>query len=226
VTQPKARDHHGAGTMISRINRARWLAGPVILLIWVLWPGCDGFFIEPVLTGITVGPSTTIQMGNSIQMSAVGSYNDGSQQNLSNVLWSTSTPNVATISGSGLVIGVEPGQTTITGAKETVNGTATVSVTLAGLTAIRVTTQDGLTNIAFGESEQFIATGTANGEQVNITDSVTWSTSPSSISSVTIASTTGLLVTISGPTTPVQFQVIATDPTSGISGTMAFTVHP
>lgn len=99
-------------------------------------------------------------------------------------------------------------------------------MTLADLTSILATTQDGLTNIAYGESEQFIAIGTANGEQVNITDSVTWSASPSLISNVTVASTTGLRVTISGPTTPVQFQVIATDPRTGISGTMVLTIHP
>jgi len=202
-----------------------WLTEVTIILMCTVGSGCEGFFIEPVLTSVTVGPSMTVQTGGTVQMSAVGIYNDGSQLKLSNVYWSSSSPNIASITGSGLVTGREPGQTTITGAKETVTGTATITVTISGLTSIRVTNQDGVTSIDYGQSEQFIATGTANGEQIDITDSVTWSTSPSSISGVTI-SITGLLVTISGAATPVQFQVVATDPTTGISGRMNFIVHP
>jgi trimeric autotransporter adhesin len=206
-------------------NAKHWLAEATIILLCTLGSGCEGFFIEPVLTGVTVGPAVTVQTGGTVQMSAVGTYNDGSQLKLSNVYWSSSSPNIASISGSGLVTGREPGQATITGAKETVTGTATITVTISGLTSIQVTNQDGVTNIAYGQSEQFIATGTANGQQIDITDSVTWSTSPSSISGVTI-SNTGLLVTISGATTPSQFQVVATDPTTGISGKINFIVHP
>jgi len=190
-------------------------------------PGCEGFFVDPILTGITVGPATTIQTGATIQMSVVGTYNDGSQAKVSsNVYWSSSAPNVATINKSGTVPGIGPGQTTITAACETVTGTATVTVSVGGLTSIRVTNQDNVTSIVYGNPEQFIATGTANGEQINITDSVTWSTSPSSISNVSIASNTGLLITTSGPLTPVQFQVVATDPVTGISSFMNFTVRP
>jgi Bacterial Ig-like domain (group 2) len=202
------------------------MAALTVVLLVMIGPGCEGFFVDPVLTGLTVGPSATVQTGGSIQMSAVGTYNDGSQKTLSGVYWSSNPPTVATVSASGLVTGVEPGQTTITGAKETASGTATVTVTVGGLSSIRITTQDGLTNIAYGESEQFIATGTANGEQIDITDSVTWSTSPSSISGVSIAPSTGLLTTTSGPSTAAQFQVVATDPTTGITGQMTFIVHP
>lgn len=198
----------------------------IIALAFITGPGCNGFFIEPVLTGITVGPSATIQTGNTVQMAAVGTYSDGSQQKLSNCYWSSATPTVATVNSSGLVTGVEPGQATITGAKDTASGTATITVTIGGLTSIRVTSQDGVTSIAYGQSEQFVATGTANGEQIDITNSVTWSTSPASVQNVSIASTTGLLVSQSGPVTPTQFQVVATDPTTGIAGQMTFTVHP
>ena len=203
---------------------------PVLLLLagllLGLGPGCEGFFVDPVLTGITVGPATTIQTGSTIQMAAVGTFNDGSQKTLSNVLWSSGTPSVATISGSGLANGVGPGQTTITGASGTVTGTATLTVTIGGLSAIAVSNQDSVTSITYGTSEQFIATGTANGRQFNITNSVTWSTLPGSIPNVNIASSTGLLTTTSGPTVPVQFQVVATDPTTNISNSMVFSVRP
>jgi len=217
-----------------RINRemasseqTRWMVATVpLLLTLALALGCDGFFVDPVLTGITVGPAVTIQTGKTVQMSAVGTYDDGSQKTLSsNVFWSTGADSIATISKSGMVTGVGPGQATITGASGTVVGSATVTVTLGSLTSIKVTSQDGLSNITYGSSEQFVATGTANGEQIDITDSVTWSTNPSP-PSVSINPSSGLLTTTSGPATAVQLEVIATDPTTGISDAINFTVSP
>ena len=144
----------------------------------------------------------------------------------SNTFWSSGTPSVATISQSGLVTGVGPGQSVITAASETVSGSATMTVIVGGLTSIQVTSQDGFTNITYGSSEQFVATGTANGEHIDITDSVTWSTNPRSIPNVSIDSSRGLLTTTSGGTAIVQFEVIATDPTTGISDGINFTVRP
>jgi hypothetical protein len=209
-------------------EQKRWIATIfLILLTLALTLGCNGFFVDPVLTGIAVGPAVTIQTGNTVQMKAVGTFNDGSQKTLSSdVFWSTGANSVASVSKSGLVTGVGPGQATITGASGTVVGSATITVTIGGLTSIQVTSQDGLNNISYGSSEQFVATGTANGQQINITDSVTWSTNPSRVPSVSIDSTSGLLTTTSGPTTAIQFEVIATDPTTGISDSINFTVNP
>ncbi len=208
-------------------EQKRWIAATLpILLTLALALGCNGFFVDPVLTGIAVGPAVTIQTGNTVQMSAVGTYDDGSHKTLSsNVFWSTGADSVATVSKSGMVTGVGPGQATITGASGTVVGSATITVTIGGLTSIQVTSQDGLSNITYGSSEQFVATGTANGQQIDITDSVTWSTNPSP-PSVSIDPRSGLLTTTSGPATAVQFEVIATDPTTGISDSINFTVSP
>jgi trimeric autotransporter adhesin len=208
-------------------EQKRWIAAIFpILLILALALGCDGFFVDPVLTGIAVGPGATIQTGSTVQMNAVGTYDDGSHKTLSSdVFWSTGASSVATISKSGLVNGVGPGQATITGASGTVVGSATITVTIGGLTSIKVTSQDGLSNITYGSSEQFVATGTANGQQIDITDSVTWSTNPSP-PSVSIDPRSGLLTTTSGPATAVLFEVIATDPTTGISDSINFTVSP
>lgn len=199
----------------------------IILIVSVLGPGCEGFFVQPVLTGISIGPAATIQTGTTIQMSAVGTFNDGSQKKLtSNIFWSSATPSIASVSPSGLVSGVGPGQATITGSSETVVGSATVTVSPGNLTSIQVTTQDGLNDISYGSSEQFVATGTTDGKQIDVTSSVTWSTNPSRIPSVSIETSSGLLTTTSGPNTIAQFDVIATDPITGISNQITFTVHP
>lgn len=204
----------------------RIAAASVTLLIFGMGLGCDGFFVDPVLTGLTVGPATTIQTGGTLQMSVVGTYDDGSQKKVTkNVFWSSAAPAIASVDTNGKVTGGQPGQSVITAAVETVTGSATVTVTIAGLTSIQVTSQDGFSSISYGSSEQFVATGTANGQKVNVTNSVTWSTNPQTIPNVSIDSKTGLLTTTSGLTNLVQFQVIATDPTTGIAGTMNFAVH-
>ncbi len=197
-----------------------------ILLIVGIAVGCEGFFVDPILTGVTVGPATTIQTGNTLQMTALGTYNDGSQKKMSkNLYWSSASPTVATVNETGLVTGVGPGQSVVGCAAETVTGSATVTVIIGNLTSIKVTSQDGFTSITYGSSEQFVATGTANGQQIVITDSVNWSTNPAVIPNVSIDTKTGLLTTTSGLTNLVQFDVIATDPTTGIAGTMNFAVH-
>jgi hypothetical protein len=198
----------------------------IVLLTIGVALGCDGFFVDPMLTGIAVGPAATVQTGITIQMTALGTYNDGSQKKLSShVFWSSATPRVATIDGSGVVTGIAPGQTVVSAASETVTGSATVTVIIGSLTSLQVTSQDGFNSIVYGSSEQFVATGTANGQQFDLTNSVTWSTNPQAIPNVSIDPKSGLLTTTSGLTPLVQFDVIATDPTSGILGSMKFTVH-
>jgi len=87
---------------------------------------------------------------------------------------------------------------------------------------MKVTTADRLTRIPYGSTEQ---SGTANGQPIDITNSVHWSTSPQNINDVSIAPDSGLLTTTSGPTTIAQFALVAIDPTTGISGQINFIVH-
>jgi trimeric autotransporter adhesin len=203
------------------------LAGAIAgLLLFAAGVGCNGFFVNPTLTGLTVGPTTSIQTGQTVQMTAVGTYSDGSTNTVNNVYWSSSDTGTASVSGSGLVTGVSSGQATITGSSGTVSGTGTITVTIANLTSIKVTTDPaGLTSVVQGNSVQFVATGISNGQPVDITDSVTWNLNPTptgcSISS------TGTLTTTSGSvTSATQFQVSAQDPTTGITGTLNFTLNP
>ncbi len=188
---------------------------------------CTGFFQTPAMTTLLVSPPATIHTGSTVQMWAMGMYNDGSQKDLSKqVSWKSETPAVATINSTGLVTGLGTGKSAITASMNGISGRATITVTIGDLTAIQVTPQDGLTAIAYGSGEQFVATGTANGMSVDITNSVTWSTDPASIPNVSIDSHTGRLITTLGPTTTVLFDVIATDVPSGISNRLGFTVHP
>lgn len=212
----------GLPTMPSK-RKLQIFAITTTVLLLLAGVGCTGFFVNPTLTGITVGPTATIQQSKTVQMSATGTYDDGTTKTLTKGLfWSSDTQSVATVNGTtGLVTGVSPGTAIITGASGSVSGTATITVTIANLTAIVVTPTNQ--SITSGDSETFIATGTANGQQVVITDSVTWSFSPSTAAGVSI-DTSGNLTTTSGDADG-TITVTATDPTTGISGSTNLTIH-
>jgi trimeric autotransporter adhesin len=156
-----------------KLRIAGALAG---LLLAAFAAGCNGFFINPTLTSIAVGPTATIQQNGTVQMSAVGTYNDGSTQSLNNVFWSSSDTGVATISKSGLVTGVSPGNSTITGASGTVSGTATVTVALSNVTGITISPTTAQAPV--GGSHNFTATATiSGGSPVDVSSTATWSIS-------------------------------------------------
>lgn len=210
--------------MSMKLQKLRLLAAFAALFTLTVAVGCHGFFVSPTLTGITVGPTTTVLQGRTVQMSATGTYDDGSTKTLSSgVFWASETESVATISASGKVTAVSAGQTTITGSSGTVDGTATITVSPANLTAITVTPANQ--TITVGSSKSFIATGTANGQQIVITDAVDWTTVPATITGVSIDPNTGVLTTQTGATTG-TIQVVATDPISNISGQTNLTINP
>src|SRR6478736_4467708 len=81
---------------------------------------CDGFFVDPVLTSVQVGPAgVTLLVGASQQYQATGTYNDGSVKSLSSIVWSSSPNTSATISTTGLVKGIAAGAVTITASSGT-----------------------------------------------------------------------------------------------------------
>jgi len=107
---------------------------------------------------------------------AIGSYNDGSQNKLSSkVFWNSATPSVASVASSGVVTRVGPGQSVIRASVEKVTGSATITVVVGNLTAIQghISERVQQHHVWHGSTEQFVATGTANGQQIDLTNSVT-----------------------------------------------------
>lgn len=163
--------------MLSR-NRKLQIVGTFgILVLFASLVGCSSFFVDPVLTSVTVGPTATINQGGTVQMSAVGAFNDGTTQALSHVSWSSDTQSVATVNSSGLVTGVSPGSATITGASGTVSGTATITVALQNVTGITITPTSRSIR-AGGGTGTFTAKATiAGGSPVDVSATATWSIS-------------------------------------------------
>ena len=183
---------------------------------------CTGFFVNPTLTGVQVGPTASIQQSKTIQESATGTYDDGTTKTLSSgsgVVWSIADSeggsSVATISDTGLVTGTSPGQATVTGAVGTLSGTSTITVTLSNLTSIQITPKTA--TITSGQTQQYAAM--ANGGTTVITNSVLWTLNAGSVTGVSIDQVAGVVSTTSGDGGTVTIQ--ASDQTTGLLSNVA-----
>jgi hypothetical protein len=163
--------------MLTRKKKLQVIAGIAALLLFAVGIGCSGFFVDPVLTSITVGPTATINEGGTVQESAVGSYNDGSTKSLTNVQWSSDTESVATINSAGLVTGVSPGTSTITGASGTVSGTATITVAIQNVTGITVSPTSRSIAANGGTGTFTASANVSGGSPVDVTATATWTAS-------------------------------------------------
>jgi uncharacterized protein YjdB len=154
--------------------------------------GCHGFFVNPTLTTITVNPqSPSIQQGSTLQLTATGTYDDGSVKTLSqNLFWSSSDLSVATISTTGQLMAVDSGTATITANSANITGTTTATVILP-LSNIVVTPSTN--SIGPTDTLQLTATGTlTSGGTVDITSSAQWTSSNPSVASVNAGFVTAL----------------------------------
>jgi uncharacterized protein YjdB len=182
---------------------------------------CTGFFQNPTLTSLTVGPVLNVNQGATGQLSVTGSYSDGSTKSLSTgIVWSSSDDTIATVSASGLVTGVAVGSATITAADGTVTGTTSVTVTLTNVTAISITptTADANANGGFATFQAF-ATVSGSSTPVDVTATTTWTvTSTTSGSTADFSVTQGtdpVTVTVQSTATVGEVATISASYTSG-----------
>jgi hypothetical protein len=151
---------------------------------------CKGFFVKPTLTALAVGPvSPTIftgSVGNTVQMFAVGTFNDGSSSSTP-VTWSISGTGssgqpIATITPSGLVTAQDVGTGTVTASSNvlpSITGTQPIAVSIACTTAPIISPTSG-TLTANVPSISF--TASCGGQP--ITSVATWFSSNTAIATV------------------------------------------
>ena len=209
--------------MPSTKRKLQLLAGFAVLLSFAAaGVGCSGFFQDPVLTGLTVGPqSPNIQQGTTLQMSATGTYDDGSHKTLtSSVFWSSSDTAVAPITSGGSVTGASSGTATITASSGAASGTSTVTVSLMNVTGI--TLQPPSLTITRGSSSTIMALATVSGMSVDVTATTTWSVTDSTGAVAQNISITNqqspATVTVASGATPGSYTINAV-----YSGTTQFT---
>jgi hypothetical protein len=136
---------------------------------------CNGFFVDPVLTSISIGPTDqNVQQGDTLQMSARGTYDDGSTKSITgSVLWSSDDQDVATITKGGLVEAKTSGVANISATLDTISDSTNVNVVLTGVTAIKISPDKQ--TVDKGVQTTFTCAATVTGSSdVDITTTVTW----------------------------------------------------
>jgi len=185
--------------MSSTKSKLRLMGGFAALATLALAISCRGFFVKPTLTALAVGPvSPTIFIGNvdnTVQMFAVGTFNDGSNSSTP-VTWSvsgtaTNGQSVATISAGGMVTAQNVGSGTVTASSNvlpSITGTQPITVSIACTTApiISPTTGTVTANVP-----TIFFTASCNGGQ-DITAVATWFSSNTAIATVSAGAVTAV----------------------------------
>jgi len=211
--------------MFMRQNRGiQFFSGLVVAFVLIPGTGCTGFFVNPTLSTLTVGPQTpSIQQGSTLQMTATGTYNDGSIKTLTNsAFWSTSDSTIASVGTTGLVTGVAPGTATITAESGTTVGSTSITIQLGNITSIAVTPTNSTMNQ--GSTQQFTAKATTSGGTTeDITSSATWASSNTNAGTI---DSNGLFTAAPSVTSPQTTIITATSGniSSPSSGPTAATV--
>ena len=158
-------------------KKSRLIGAVAVFLSLALAVSCRGFFVNPTLTGVSVGPQATLQIGQSIQMTATGTYSDGNQKQLnSGVVWSSSDPNAVSITSGGLATGNVIGSATITGSAGSCSactGTNTVTVVLTSVSSVQVSPSSQSVTPG-GNPVFFHAVADGKTDITNPADTTTW----------------------------------------------------
>jgi trimeric autotransporter adhesin len=148
----------------------------------------------PSVASVTVTPSsTTLATGGTATLTATVKQSDGTVLTGRTVTWSSSAPNVATVSNSGVVTAVAPGNATITATSEGKSGTASVTVSAPSVASVSVNPAALTLTNNHPKTLTAKVLDAANHEITGRT--ITWTSSDSSLVSVTKADATTATVT-------------------------------
>lgn len=146
----------------------------------------------PELVGLAIAPAfPTVVQGATAQLSALGTYTDGSTRDLSAAsAWTSLSPPVATVDAGGLARGLAVGTAQLRAEAGGFTAEVELSVTSAQVVSIAVTFPGAL-SIPKGRTGAFVATGTlSDGTTQDVTALASWSSSAESIAPVSNAAGT------------------------------------
>jgi trimeric autotransporter adhesin len=139
----------------------------------------------PTLSSIAIAPANPfIPINTAQQLTATGSYSDGSSRDLTAlVTWSSSTIADATVDTAGSVSGVAAGSSTITAALGSVFNTTTATVTAPTVTSISISPND--LTLPIGINQQYTASAVySDGSVQDLVTGVTWASSTLSVATI------------------------------------------
>ena len=149
--------------------------------------------VTPQLESIAISPSNpSIPKGETQQFSAIGTFADGSTENLTNEMaWSSTNTATATISNTSGSIGSAPalatGKSSISATFDGVTGSTLLTVT-PGRSCKSIFVTPASPNILQGTADQLTASGVySDGSTQNLTSVVSWASANPSVATVASA---------------------------------------
>jgi trimeric autotransporter adhesin len=169
----------------------------------------------PVATVVVTPSANPVVVGQTTQLKA--ELLDGSGKPLVGrpVLWSTSAANIATVSSTGLVTAVAPGEATISATSEGKSGSASVAVSPKPVSAVIVS--PGQASVTVGSTTQLTAQVTDDQGNVLGGRPITFT---SGLPSIATVNATGVVTGVATGTTTI------TATSEGKTGTATVTVTP
>jgi len=172
-------------------SKLRLICAFAALATLALAASCRGFFVKPTLSSIVVTPgSPSIETGNTnntVQMSVVATFNDGSSGSTP-VSWKIDDTSIATINASGLVTSVSTGTANVTATANvnpSITGSQPVTVTVACIQSIAISpTSFTISVTGTPNTEQFAAKATTCNGVIDITTSASWNSSNTAAATV------------------------------------------
>jgi len=196
-----------------------------LALLMSTMAGCNGFFVDPTLSSITVTPSSPElqNVNQTLQLTATGVFDDGSTKNVTasnGTTWSSSDPAAVTVSNTGmitLVSLISGTSVTISASNGTASGTTTVCVGSSCTTSNGVTISPSETSYSLAASQGQAITFTASTDGTILT--ANWSSNNAQV--IQFADVTSGIAQIVG-----QGTATITAQTSSGTGTLTITVGP
>jgi uncharacterized protein YjdB len=147
--------------------------------------GTNSVTVNPAsLISITVAPNpSSLPVGESEQLTATGTFSDGSTQDLTaSASWTSSQTGIASVNASGFVTANAVGTATISATSSTITGSAQVAV--APPVPIALSIVPSTLSMVLGSSRQLHATATySDGTNQDATGQVLWSSNaPNTVS--------------------------------------------
>ena len=169
--------------------------------------------VVPVASVAVSPASTSVTVGQSVQLAATPQDANGDPLTGRTVTWATSNAAVAGVTGNGLVTGATAGTATITASSEGRSGTAAITVTVVPVASVAVSPASA--SVTVGQTAQLAATPQdANGNPLT-GRVVTWRSSATGVATV---NGSGLVTGVAAGSATI------TATSEGQSGTAAVTV--
>ena len=136
----------------------------------------------PIAT-VTISPaSATVITGSTKQLTAIAKDSGGTELGGRSIAWASGNSSVATVSSSGLVTAVAPGQATISASAEGKTGSSTITVTVPPVASLLVSPSSA--ELLVGKSVTLAATTLDSDGKTLTGRGISWSSSKSSIATV------------------------------------------